>query len=280
MMTLSDSKTQPSGKNRHDENFPVGSWLIAPPLRRHIHLYYRFARAADDIADAPDLDPAEKRHRLDRIAAILDGAPGDEAPFAADMRASLCETGLDPAYCHDLLDAFRMDAAGTRYADWESLMGYCRLSAAPVGRYLLDLHGESRSLWPMADALCAILQIINHLQDCGADYRLLGRVYIPQSWLAAEGASPADLAAASCSLELRRALRRVSAALDPLFVQARALPQHIRSTRLRLETRTIIALAAKIAQRLATEDVLAQPIRLGKIDAAFAVIGGLIGINA
>ena len=279
-MTLSDSKTQPSGKNRHDENFPVGSWLIAPHLRRHIHVYYRFARAADDIADAPDLDPAEKRRRLDHIAAILDGAPGDEAPFAADMRASLHETELDPVYCHDLLDAFRMDAAGTRYADWDSLMEYCRLSAVPVGRYLLDLHGESRSLWPMADALCAILQIINHLQDCGADYRLLGRVYIPQSWLTAAGASPADLAAASCSPGLRRAIRRVTAALDPLFIQARALPQQIRSTRLRLETRAIIALAARIALRLDKEDVLAQPVRLGKIDAAFAVIGGLIGINA
>lgn len=279
-MTFSDNRTQPLGKNRHDENFPVGSWLIAPPLRRHIHVYYRFARAADDIADAPDLAPAEKRRRLDRIAAILDGAPGDEAPFAADMRASLHETGLDPVHCHDLLDAFRMDAAGTRYADWDSLMGYCRLSAVPVGRYLLDLHGESRSLWPMADALCAILQIINHLQDCAADYRLLGRVYIPESWLAAEGASPADLTAASCSPELRRTLRRVTAALDPLFVQARNLPHQIRSSRLRLETRAIIALAAKIARRLNKEDVLARPIRLGKIDAAVAVIEGLIGIGA
>lgn len=278
-MTFSDSMECPSGKDRRDENFPVGSWLIAPPLRRHVHVYYRFARNADDIADAPDLDADEKRRRLDRIAAILDGAPGGDAPFAADMRASLRETGLDPAYCHDLLDAFRMDAAGTRYADWDALLGYCRLSAVPVGRYLLDLHGESRSVRPMADALCTVLQLVNHLQDCGADYRLLNRVYIPDCWLSAEGAAAADLAAASCTPELRRALRHVSAALDPLFALARDLPHRIRSTRLRLETRAILALAERIAARLEREDPLARPIRLGKIEAAFVSARGMIGIG-
>ena len=58
-------------------------------------------------------------------------------------------------------------------------MDYCRYSAMPVGRFVLDVHGESRDLWPANDALCAALQVINHLQDCAKDYRELDRVYLP-----------------------------------------------------------------------------------------------------
>jgi hypothetical protein len=72
-----------------------------------------------------------------------------------------------------------MDVTKLRYRDWDDLIGYCAYSAMPVGRFVLDVHGESRATWPANDALCAALQIINHLQDCSSDYRNLNRVYIP-----------------------------------------------------------------------------------------------------
>ena len=78
-----------------------------------------------------------------------------------------------------------MDVTKRRYRDWDDLMNYCRYSAMPVGRFVLDVHGEPRSTWPANDALCAALQIINHLQDCGEDYRNLDRVYLPLDLLAA-----------------------------------------------------------------------------------------------
>ena len=78
-----------------------------------------------------------------------------------------------------MLLAFRMDVGKARYRDWDDLMGYCAYSAMPVGRFVLDIHGESRDTWPASDALCAALQVINHLQDCGSDYRKLNRVYLP-----------------------------------------------------------------------------------------------------
>ena len=65
----------------------------------------------------------------------------------------------------------------------------------PVGRFVLDVHGESRATWPANDALCAALQIINHLQDCGKDYRNLNRVYIPLDAFAAAGAEVEDRSA-------------------------------------------------------------------------------------
>src|SRR5436190_4558599 len=109
-------------------------------------------------------------------------------------------------HAQDLLTAFRMDVTKLRYRDWDDLMNYCTYSAMPVGRYVLDVHGEDRSCWPANDALCAALQIINHLQDCHADYRNLDRVYVPLDALAAAGASVEDLDSAQASRALRRCL--------------------------------------------------------------------------
>ena len=91
--------------------------------------------------------------------------------------------------------------------DWDDLIGYCRYSAMPVGRFVLDVHGESRATWPANDALCAALQIINHLQDCAADYRDLDRVYIPLDALSAAGLTVAALGETKASPALRRCLR-------------------------------------------------------------------------
>jgi len=130
----------PSGKGRGGENFPVGSWLIRRDLRPHVHAFYRFARNADDIADNPALTPDDKVRRLDRMAAILDGADNgvlaEDSPAALAMRQSLAETGVTAQHCHDVLHAFRLDATKLRYRDWNDLMGYCRYSASPVGRAL------------------------------------------------------------------------------------------------------------------------------------------------
>src|SRR5947208_16338436 len=199
----------PSGKGRSGENFPVGSWLIRRELRVHVHAFYRFARNADDIADNPALTADDKIARLDRMAEILDGAPGDDSPASAVMRKSLVDTGVTAQHCQDVLHAFRLDAVKLRYRDWDDLLGYCRYSASPVGRQLLDLHGESRTTWPASDALCSALQVLNHLQDCADDYRRLDRVYLPLEDLAADGAEVDALAAGVSSASLRRVLDRL-----------------------------------------------------------------------
>src|SRR5438552_8850527 len=206
-----ESLETPSGKWRGSENFPVGSFLIRRDLRAHVHAFYRFARNADDIADNPGLTADDKIARLDRMAAILDGAPGEDSPASAAMRKSLLETGMTAQHCHDVLHAFRLDAVKLRYRDWDDLMGYCRYSASPVGRQLLDLHGESRATWPASDALCSALQVLNHLQDCTDDYRRLDRVYLPLNDLAAAGIGVEVLAAPMSCPALRRVVVRMCA---------------------------------------------------------------------
>jgi hydroxysqualene synthase len=265
----------PSGKGRGDENFPVGSWLIRRDLRPHVHAFYRFAREADDVADNPALAAGEKVRRLDRMGAVLDGAPDEGAPAAAAMRASLAATGVTPQHCHDVLRAFRLDAVKLRYRDWDDLMEYCRYSASPVGRQLLDLHGEPRTTWPPSDALCSALQVLNHLQDCGDDYRALDRVYLPERELASCGARVEDLAAPAASPALRAAIDRLLDGTDALIARARLLPAAVQSPGLRRECAVIVGLAARLARRLRHGDPLATRVKLTRGDFAAALLLGL-----
>jgi squalene synthase HpnC len=265
-----------SGKGSGDENFPVGSLLIAKRLRPEVMAYYRFARNADDVADAADLDAGDKIRRLDRMQAVLEGAPGDDAPAAAAMRLSLARTGIDPAHCTELLDAFRQDAVKNRYRNWQELMDYCRLSAAPVGRYLLDLHGEDRTTWPASDALCAALQVINHLQDCGKDYRDLDRVYLPLDWLGEAGGAVEDLDGKLCSAGLRHCLDRAVAETRPLVAAARRLAPAVRDRGLRAESAIIVSLADRLLKALAVRDPLAERVKLGIAEIVWVMAGGLL----
>lgn len=266
----------PSGKGRGDENFPVGSWLIRRDLRVHVHAFYRFARNADDIADSPALAAADKLRRLDRMAAILDGAPGGDSPAASAMRESLAATGVTAQHCHDVLRAFRLDAVKLRYRDWDDLMEYCRYSAAPVGRQLLDLHGESRAAWPASDALCAALQVLNHLQDCADDYRALDRVYLPLADLDAAGSGVEMLAASSASPGLRRVLDTMLDRTEDLIATARDLPPRVDARGLRWESAVIVGLAARLARRLRRGDPLASRVKLAGRDVAAAFLTGIL----
>lgn len=267
----------PSGKWRGGENFPVGSFLIRRDLRPHVHAFYRFARNADDIADNPALSAEEKIERLDRMAAILDGAPGRDSPAAAAMRESLLATRVTAQHCHDVLRAFRLDAVKLRYRDWEDLMDYCRYSASPVGRQLLDLHGEDRSTWPPSDALCSALQVLNHLQDCADDFRRLDRVYLPLNDLGREGLGVEILSAgASCS-GLRRVFDCLLDRTAGLIDKARMLPPCVASLGLRWESAVIVELAARLLRRLRSGDPLAIRVKLHSSDFFAAFLIGVFG---
>ena len=271
-----DALETPSGKGRGDENFPVGSFLIRKDLRPHVHAFYRFARQADDIADNPALSADDKVRRLDRMGEILDGAPGDDSPAASAMRASLAATGTTAQHCHDVLRAFRLDATKLRYKDWDDLMEYCRYSASPVGRQLLDLHGESRDTWAASDALCSALQVLNHLQDCGEDYRNLDRVYLPLDLLAEAGATVEELAAGPAGAGMRRVIDSLLDATDRLIEQAGRLPGGVKARGLRWESATIVDLARRLSRRLRRGDPLATRVALSKGDFAAALVTGIV----
>ena len=149
--------------------------------------FYNFVRTADDIADHADAAAGRKARAARSARCRPRSARTASDAVAVRLRAALAERDLSPQHAQDLLAAFRLDVTKLRYRDWDDLIGYCSLSAMPVGRFVLDVHGESRAIWPANDALCAALQIINHLQDCSEDYRNLDRVYVPLDALAASG---------------------------------------------------------------------------------------------
>ena len=264
-MTASALVETPSGKDTAYENFPVGSILLPSRLRPHVAVFYAFARAIDDIADDPDLAAEDKVRRLSGFEAALLGRNQDAAFAKAHrMRDSLAATGVPVRHCLDLVAAFKQDAVKLRYRDWEDLMGYCILSAAPVGRYLLDLHGGSRDGYAFSDALCMALQVINHLQDCRDDFRRLNRVYLPGDWLAAEGARVEELDGPLASPALRRAIDRTLDATERLMLDARRLPGGLASRRLAMESGAIVAIADALIERLRRDDPLASRVQLGK----------------
>jgi squalene synthase HpnC len=264
-----------SGKDRGDENFPVGSLLIRRDLRAHVHAFYTFARNADDIADSATLPAEDKIARLDAMEDVLLGRSDAGSPSAVRLRASLAATGVSPRHSTDLLIAFRRDATKLHYANWDELLDYCRYSAMPVGRYVLDLHGEDRATWEPSDALCTSLQVLNHLQDAAKDLLALDRCYLPEDLLGRFGASIEDLRGTAATPGLRRVFDALLERVDALNVAATDLPRLVRSRRLRMETAVIVGLAHRLARRLRRDDPVARRVKLTKGDAVGSVLAAL-----
>jgi farnesyl-diphosphate farnesyltransferase len=280
-MTLATASTHDvtdtaSGKNRDTENFPVGSFLIRPDLRAHVHAFYNFARAADDISDHPLLDAHDKVTRLEKFAVTLLDEKNSEIPTAVALRQSLRQTGVTPQHSLDLLTAFKRDATQLRYRDWYDLIDYCNYSAAPVGRHVLALHGVGQSAWKANDALCNALQIINHLQDCADDYRELDRVYLPLDMLVVHGGTIADLSREQSTPGLTATVQAMLDLVEPMLKEARNLPRQVPDIRLKCETSVIAALAERLLSLLRRSDPLCDTVKLGK----FSVLSStLIGIG-
>lgn len=271
----SDPAALRSGKGHRDENFPVASRLIHPRHRGIILAFYEFVRIADDMADHATLTAQQKLDLLDRLDAGLLGRH-DDIPEAVALRSALRERNLAPRHARDLLTAFRMDVTKLRYRDWDDLMNYCSYSAMPVGRFVLDVHGEDRSIWPANDALCAALQIINHLQDCKKDYRDLDRVYVPLDMLAASGAAVDDLGEDASPPALRKCLRALAARTADLLERSAGFSASIRDTRLALEVAVIQALAQRLVALLTARDPLSERVHLTKPGVAGAGLLGLL----
>jgi squalene synthase HpnC len=264
-----------SGKSHRDENFPVASRLIRPQHRGAVLAFYEFVRIADDIADHVSLGEREKLDLLDELEAGLVGKH-DQSPEAVRLRAVLQERSLSPRHAQDLLTAFRMDVTKRRYRDWDDLMNYCTYSAMPVGRFVLDVHGEDRSTWPANDALCAALQIINHLQDCAADYRNLDRVYVPLDALSAAGASVEDLGRPAAPPALRECLRNLADRTGLLLETSASFSGQIRDFRLAMEVAVIHSLARRLVWILIARDPMSQRVHLKPFGFAGASFAGLL----
>jgi hydroxysqualene synthase len=268
-----------ASKTEHGENFPVASFLIAPRLRQPILSFYRFARAADDIADHSRLSEQEKFAGLTALEDTLLGK-SNSAKAAILLRQVLAEKGLAPIHPLDLLTAFRADVTKRRYANWDELMHYCRYSAMPVGRFVLDVHSEDRTTWAYSDPLCSALQVINHVQDCTKDYCNLDRVYLPLDILAAHRTNVDALLDPRASPALLASLRAIVERTAALIPEASKLPLAVRDARLGLETGAIVNLAHKLIAILMVRDPLSERVHLSKLGMIWHGLQGALQASA
>ncbi|NBQ74858.1 MAG: hypothetical protein EBU14_05730, partial [Acetobacteraceae bacterium] len=260
-MTDQGAASRAPTRDPGSENFPVASRLLAPEIRPKVLGFYRFVRTADDIADDPALSSEEKLRRLAALESALDDSATDE-PAAIGLHRA----GSGTAEARLMLSAFRQDATQTRYADWAALEDYCARSANPVGRMLLRLHDEAKpEAIAAADALCTALQILNHVQDLVPDRRDIGRVYLPESWMALAGGEAHFFDPANT--EARRAvLDAVLDCVEERLDAAAAAPRLIKAKRLARESAVTIALARRLLARLRAADPVLGRVALSRLD--------------
>jgi squalene synthase HpnC len=264
-----------NGKGAGDENFPVASRLLSAKSRPHVMAFYAFARNADDVADDPSLGADEKLDVLMNMSEQLASGLADPSQAVYNLHQSLGQTNVTHAHAQDLLKAFMRDAEKPRTDDWADLMSYCELSAAPVGRYLIDLEdGLAAHGYAANDALCAALQILNHIQDVKDDYVSLDRIYVPADWMGECGVAEKELAADRATPALRQVLDRMLDGVDALLVAAKPLAKEIRSRSLAREANGILNIAKALSKQLRHHDPLAGRVELSKLQAGIHFLWG------
>ncbi len=265
-------------KKSKAENFPVGSLLIDKKYRKYIHAFYNFARTADDIADNPSLDTQEKKIILRIFSNSLINKY--EAPNPAyDLRQMLLSYKPEAMrHCHDLLNAFQQDSAGIQIRSMEALLAYCRLSAASVGRFVLDIHEEDTSLYSYSDALCSVLQILNHIQDMREDYIDLNRIYLPTNWIEEKGAKIESISRHSLTSPLREVVLKLLDEVDVMIAFAEPLKYKIKNRRLQYEISIIWEVARSLSGKLKTHDVLQEKVKLTTLEKIRCIAKGITRI--
>ncbi len=263
-------------KQQKDENFPVASFLFDKDTQKVVTAYYDFARYCDDVADNPALTSQQKLDRLEAAEqALFNEKEAKKNKQAALLRKVFLKENLSFSLADDLLKAFRQDAEGFFYQTWGQLIDYCRNSAAPVGRFMLAIHNENPSTYLPADALCAALQIVNHIQDVKYDFQLLKRIYIPEDLWQQFRLSKDVLAQNKSPVAFQDMVGEMLKRVKGLLKDAEILPCIVKSLRLRLVLCVIFSLTNIMIYKLLNGDVLASQIKLNKFDWARAVLLGV-----
>ncbi len=166
---------------RHYENFPVLSFLVPRDLRKHVAIVYQFARRADDIADEGELTNEERLTLLNEYEVQLQQHKYgvSKSPFWNALHNTITEKNLEIQNFSNLLLAFKQDVTKHRYSNFNEVLNYCKNSAEPIGRIILELNGiYNKDAKEYSDKICTALQITNFLQDVGIDFAK-GRIYLP-----------------------------------------------------------------------------------------------------
>ena len=268
-----------SGKSYSDENFPVASFLMTKKIRSIVRVFYFFARMADDIADHQKLSSNQKKKILFFFDNAISKSKKTNNKILDKMIAKFKELPSGKKYSRNLLKAFMMDASNKKYKNWNDLLYYCKFSANPVGRFVIDAVNERKNIekiYEASDSLCTALQIINHIQDCKKDFKELNRVYIPESFFKKYSLDKKTLRKSKSEENFERLKIEI---VDNVLVSLRKTKlglREIQSWRLRKETLIILNIAKRLCNLLKINDPLEKQIKLSRIDFIFCFFKGIM----
>ncbi len=268
-----------SGKSYSDENFPVASFLMTKKIRSIVRVFYFFARMADDIADHQKLSSNQKKNILLFFDNAISKSKKTNNKVLDKMIAKFKELPSGKEYSRNLLKAFMMDASNKRYNNWRDLLYYCKFSANPVGRFVIDAVNERKNvekIYEASDSLCTALQIINHIQDCKKDFKELNRVYIPESFFKKYSLDKKTLRKSKSEENFERLKIEI---IDNVLTSLRKTKlglREIQSWRLRKETLIILNIAKRLCNLLKIKDPLEKQIKLSRIDFIFCFFKGIM----
>ena len=268
-----------SGKSYSDENFPVASFLMTKKIRSIVRVFYFFARMADDIADHQKLSSNQKKNILLFFDNAISKSKKTNNKVLDKMIARFKELPSGKKYSRNLLKAFMMDASNKKYKNWNDLLYYCKFSANPVGRFVIDAVNERKNIekiYEASDSLCTALQIINHIQDCKKDFKELNRVYIPESFFKKYSLDKKTLRKSKSEENFERLKIEI---IDNVLTSLRKTKlglRKIQSWRLRKETLIILNIAKRLCNLLKIKDPLEKQIKLSRIDFIFCFFKGIM----
>ncbi|HSP88878.1 MAG TPA: squalene synthase HpnC [Ignavibacteriaceae bacterium] len=220
----------------HYENFPVISFLIPKKLQKHIAVIYWFARTADDLADEGNSTPEVKLKQLNdfeiNLTNALKGSPRND--FESALINSIHEKNLSTFLFYDLLKAFKQDVLKKRYENFNELLDYCKHSANPVGRLILELFNiRNEEAFKYSDMICTALQLTNFYQDLQIDFQK-GRIYLPNDEMHKFGVEEKLFELKENSLNLQKLLRHNIGRTEEMFKEGRGLLKFLKG-RLKFE---------------------------------------------
>lgn len=254
---------------QHYENFPVASVLLPKQLRQPISAIYAFARFADDLADEGNAEAAERLQSLEDYTrsfhdAVTNGYSPD--PVMLALNDTIQRYHLSTHLFTDLIDAFKQDVTTTRYRDFTQLCDYCRRSANPVGRLLLQLVNKDHALArQQSDAICTALQLLNFYQDISQDFEENNRIYLPQDEMQQAGVTEQHIATRNSDKNFRDFMHQQVIRADNMLLSGYPLCRYI-GGRLGLELRITVHAAHTIARKLLlTNNCFSRP-RLSKMN--------------
>jgi squalene synthase HpnC len=276
-----------SGKDYKDENFPVSSFLIDKKLKKIVRVFYFYARTADDIADHAFIKKKEKLRILNFFDNCLKNKKRSEISVVNKLISYFNKYKFSKKYARDLLVAFKMDVTKNRYEDWSELLHYCKFSANPVGRFVINATYSQKKkkanktlnlekILHASDSLCTALQIINHMQDCKEDFKNLDRVYIPKNLFKKHKLNVNILMKNNSCQNFSRLKIEIICKVENLLKDIKKSLQLIDIWKLKKETLIILNIAKRLCFLLKIKDPLKKKIKLSTIDLLFCFIKGII----